>query len=399
MTMYNSKFILKNGMEVYPGYLTKEKRTELLSTYGEQRQFMRCGCKPSDSLFYRISEDLKIYPEHKNYIHDVNCSRYKIENGKSDSNTAYHISDEDGAVSTVLSFNPKLFNPAELTEKEESFKDIEQTEELSENEAIVEKDLLPEKVQKSDPKLSLEDLLRCINLDTYSEHTINKGSIPTIQQFSKLVYFRSKRIFFPKSKRALGELTLENDGVRFVYFPILRCEMKDVNGTVKSYIFQKSNKEGEEYRYLVFPNTLEKAIKKYIKTYGSEPGTETMLGGFQYIKQTRSGVKYRVLGRIHFFRSSSIGLYCRSLSEENTFNVIHQINDERVSLLIPPEDPSIGGIITIKDKKKKILILFRTGVDERIEFDANEYVPMILGSDSEITEEDIYKLIGEMDNQ
>lgn len=67
--MYNTKFILKNGQFLYPGYFSKENRAKLRERYKNEREYMKCGCRPEAELFYRISEDGKIYPEHNNYEH------------------------------------------------------------------------------------------------------------------------------------------------------------------------------------------------------------------------------------------------------------------------------------------------------------------------------------------
>ena len=87
--MYNTKFILDNGKELYPGYLEKENREHIKMQYAGRRGFMRCGCKPSENLFYNISEDLRIYPEHNNYQHDFFCCRYKDNAGKESRRTAF----------------------------------------------------------------------------------------------------------------------------------------------------------------------------------------------------------------------------------------------------------------------------------------------------------------------
>ena len=118
--MYNSKFICEDGQELYPGYLSKEQREKIKEKYQEKREYMKCGCKPASNLFYRISEDLKIYPEHKNYQHDLFCCRYRDEEGKASRQTAYVIDEEDGAVTAYISFDPKTFNTNEATEREKN---------------------------------------------------------------------------------------------------------------------------------------------------------------------------------------------------------------------------------------------------------------------------------------
>ena len=59
----NTKFILKTGEFIYPAYLDKTHRLELKNKFGNGYGYMRCGCRPDENLFYRISEDGKIYPD------------------------------------------------------------------------------------------------------------------------------------------------------------------------------------------------------------------------------------------------------------------------------------------------------------------------------------------------
>lgn len=102
----NTKFILKTGEFIYPAYLDKTHRLELKNKFGNGYGYMRCGCRPDENLFYRISEDGKIYPEHNNYQHNKSCIRYKTPDGKKLRTSGYIIDDETGDVTAYLNFNP-----------------------------------------------------------------------------------------------------------------------------------------------------------------------------------------------------------------------------------------------------------------------------------------------------
>lgn len=52
--MYNTKFIMSDGSEIYPGYLSEQRKLEIRNTNNNRREYMRCGCKPEANLFYRI---------------------------------------------------------------------------------------------------------------------------------------------------------------------------------------------------------------------------------------------------------------------------------------------------------------------------------------------------------
>lgn len=398
--MYNTKFILSNGIEVYPGYLNRESRTDLLNQFRSKREFMWCGCKSEKKLFYRISEDLRIYPEHNNYQHDRYCSRYINEIGEVERKTGYIINEETGSVTTYLSFNPKILDLKENVDKEAS-NNIEEESDLDqdENEATIEKDTgLKKNDEKKEPKLTLASLIRSINVDTYSERVLNHKKIESKEAFSKLVYYRMNNVKVSRMRKSIGDLTLENDGVKFIYVPFLGAIKKEEKGLKKYYICTRG-KDNKVYNNFVFPDTMNKTIKDFVKTYGIEPNQDTMLGAFQYIKKTKSGVQYKVLGRIHLFQISNIGIYVRSTKEKEIFDYICQMIefDNDIKFWIPPDDESVGGIVEVLGKKKKILLLFRTKKDEHFSYDNSIYEPLVIGQDDPITREYLYKFIEQMD--
>lgn len=395
--MYNTKFVLNNGSELYPGYLDENKRKELKDLFGDKREQMRCGCKSSEKLYYRISEDLKIYPEHNNYIHDPCCSRYRDPlTGKAERMTAYIVNEDNGEVTTYLAFNPKDFNLNENIEKEEDNPEINDLDDSNEeSEVIIAKDeSLSQKAEKKEPKLSLSSLVRSINIDTYTEKILKGSNISSRDMFSKAVYYRMKKVKASRMNKAIGDLTLENDGVRFIYYPFSGAYINEDRGLTKCY-FNTIGSDGKIYKNLVFQDTMDKAIKEFSKTYGIEPDQDTMLAGFQYLKKSRSNVIYRVLGRVHLFQVSGIGIYCRSLSEKNAIDFICEIanTDSNIKFWIPAEDENIGGIIQVRGKAKKILLLFRTKKSERVSFDTLLYEPLVVSGDEPVTRERFYEIV------
>lgn len=116
---------------------------------------------------------------------------------------------------------------------------------------------------------------------------------------------------------------------------------------------------------------------------------------FPETAETRAGFKYRLLGRIHLFQISNIGIYCRSLIEKETYDVLSQIVEERedVRFWIPADDESIGAIIDVAGKSKKILLLFRNKNDERVIFDENMYDPLVIGLNEPLTKDRFYEII------
>lgn len=146
----NTKFILKTGEFIYPAYLDKPNRLELKNKFGNGYGYMRCGCRPDENLFYRISEDGKIYPEHNNYQHNKSCIRYKTPDGKKLRTSGYIIDDETGDVTAYLNFNPKTFNIAE--NKEEKDQDNIVPPEIEEDENI--EQIIIEKEEQEQEKVA-----------------------------------------------------------------------------------------------------------------------------------------------------------------------------------------------------------------------------------------------------
>lgn len=391
--MYNNKFILEDGTDVFPGYLDKEQRQVLRNEYTNRRGYMRCGCKPKEDLFYRISEDLKIYPEHNNYKHDMFCSRYQDEDGHKVRRTAYVVDEESGFVTAYIGFDFKEFDLNETTDKEYENEELEDSEDI--NEIVVEKDdTITKESKPTEPKLSLKGLVRSINVDTYTDRILKNKTITSKEIFQKMVFYRMKKVGPSKSKKAIGDLTLERDGVRFVYLPFAGVSYDEANGYKKCYI-QTIGADGKIYNNFTYPVVLEHALEQYREQYGEEPSSSTMIAGFQYIKKGKQGSAYRVLGRIHLFETSDIGLYANTMLERDTFNDLQKIAecDPDVKYWIPPEDTSVGAIIGLKGYEKKLILVFRTAHTQRVAYDITQYVPLVVSDGMEITKQLLYESI------
>lgn len=389
--MYNTKFILKDGKEIYPGYLDKEKRAQLREENKDVKELMKCGCKPEANLYYNISKDLKIYPLHNNYEHAINCCRHI---GETKRKTAYVITD-DGEIIAYTKFNPKIFEQSVAEEKDQD-NDLDEIDEpKDEEEAVVKKDTSQSQHKAKEPELTLEGLIRSINVDTYTERVLNNREILSRNVFSKCVFHRMKKIRLSRAKRTIGELSLEKDGVRFFYLPYHGYIQNIKNGVIKTHV-QTINEDGEIFNNFIFPDILTKELISFERKYG-RPGNGTMIAGFQYIKKGKTNFKYKVLGRIHIFNTTTKGLYCRNEIEEDVFRALESIASEnkKIRFYIPPEDQMISGIVEIEGIKKKILMLLRGKKDERITYDPNQYVPLVIEKGLEINERFLYKLLEE----
>ena len=83
------------------------------------------------------------------------------------------------------------------------------------------------------------------------------------------------------------------------------------------------------------------------------------------------------------------------MTEYSTFNTLHKItrNNNQIRFWVPPEDESVGGIIEVAGKEKKILLLFKSKKSEEISFNPDMYVPLIVDANNPITEQKIYSML------
>lgn len=391
--MYNTKFITVNGKDLYPGYLDREQRALIRNRYMGRKEYMWCACRPDAGLYYKISEDLKIYPEHNGYTHDRYCCRYKNLTGGEQQKPPYYVG-EDGDVTVFTSFDPRRFSrKTDSLEKNLQYTIASDEESADSEDVLIDKDD-PQKTVK-EPQLGLDGLVRGINVDCFTEKVLNGKTIENRQNFSAYVYYRTKKVKLSRNKKTIGDLTLEKDGVRFMYVPFAGiCQSRDQD--FSKFYMQTISADGKIFKNFTFPEIAEKAIKKFRKQYGTEPDSNTFLAGFQYIKKNKSNNNtYRVLGRVHLFQVSDIGVYCRSITELNTFNALHKIikSNNAVRFWVPPEDESVGAIIEINGHRKKILLLFRSKSSEKLSYNPDLYVPFVVDSSVPITEKELYALV------
>lgn len=388
--MYNTKFIMSDGSIIYPAYLDEKDKEQLKKQQGDRREYLRCGCRPGENLYYRLSENLRFYPEHNNYEHDRYCCRYRGD-AQEQRITAYMYDDSSDEIMAFCSFNPKSFNDSEERDNDKAPQDSQQTDDvMSDDEAVIEKGK-PEKgdvKEKKDAKLGLSELIRSLNVDAFSDTVMHGVRIADKNSFSKSVYRRMGRVRIARMKKPIGELTLENDGVRFVYLNYAETYEQSENGFSKCYI-DTVGYDGKRFKNLVSPDALRKAVKTFVKAYGIEPNENTMAAGFQYLRKSRSGYTYRIIGRLHIFQVSSCGVYSRNLCEVNIYNRLEKITKENRDIwyMIPPEEPGITAIIYREGAAKSLILAIRSKHDEVMSYNQDEYVLSVVDNPEKITAE------------
>lgn len=243
-------------------------------------------------------------------------------------------------------------------------------------------------------------MIRSANVDCFTEKVVTNKKIESRNKFSGYVYHRMAKVRISKNKTPIGALTLEKNGCRFIYYPFRGIREVTKNGSIACYI-ETEGMDGKIYTNFVSPTVLQKAAKKFVKTYGIEPDENTMVAGFQYLIK-KKGKVYRTLGRIVFFQASKKGVFCRTMTELRAINELHSIceNNQNIRFWIPPEDEKVGAIVEIKGIAKKILILFRSGFDEYISYNKSQYVPLAVGRRTELNENVLREaLLKEQENE
>lgn len=370
--MLNMKLYLKfenETKEIYPTYLTVEEKRELRTEIGEKKEVMWCGCRQDKKLFYRISQDLRFYPEHQGYEHDVNCLRYDKDAARKRSG---YVQDESGITTVFMKFNPKNFSvPAAKEEEKEADIQITVTAEGNSEEAELSKEKEPEKedaVQK-DPFLSLGALVRNINIDTYNERIALGKSALSADYFLSAISGKLNRVRVHGMDKTLRQLSLEDDGFRFFYFPYKGSFGKERDGRI-SYNIQLGGKEGKVYSQFIYEHTLKKAEKEYIKTYGSEPdGENVMAAGFLYQRWNRFKTStYKVVGRLHLFQVSQNGIYCKDTQEiemyDTLLSFVRNRGHGRFRLFLSSEDGPEIGEMEIEGRIGKGIITAQTDTED-----------------------------------
>lgn len=412
--LFNAKFTLSNGTELHPNYMNSEQRKKLKLQIGDRSQVMWCSCRTDTKLYYRISEDLRFYPEHNGYEHSISCIRFHSKDNKRRS--AIIRSDEETAT-IYLQFNPKNFTiPSTKTEAE----DEEEREEygagaedgaeesteispltsdpLDESEVLHVDKLKVDTSEYKEPKFNLASFIRCINHDTFTERTINSKPILSKDYFTSALFGRLKDIRISGMSKSIRNLSLEDDGVRFIYAPFVECEIKNSGSNKSHHIIIKGN-DNNTYSLFTFESIFEKAKQRFNKQYGIEPNENTMIGGFQYYPLSKnSNNHYKVIGRMHLFQVSDHGLFCNSVYEQNAYNtIINYIKShstEKLRFYIPAEDESNNGILEVPGSKKKGLIIFPSPKGgKEISVDRILYEPLLLNPNLDLTEDILSRFV------
>lgn len=399
--MYNVKFTLDNGTELFANYMNAEQRSILREYIGNKTKIMWCSCRSDMKLYYRISENLRFYPEHNGYEHTIHCARHRAKENKRI--TAFVRTDEETAT-IYLQFNPKNFTVPSILDDDDnnlnddySEDDDTNTNASDENEVLLLNKLKVNNEEYKEPKFNLINFIRCINHDTFTERVINNKAILSFDYFSSAIFGRLKNIKISGMNKSVRSLTLEDDGVRFFYAPYVKCEIKKSTTNVSHNLIIRGN-DNTTYSLFTFGSIYEKALKRFHKQYGIDPNEHTMIAGFQYYPKSKSGSNYKVVGRFHMFQVSDHGLYCNSLLEQNCYNVIinyiKRNKHDKLRFYIPADDETVTGILEVEGAIKKGLFIFPSNKSSiQISIDKESFVPFPIMPDKILSEDDLTTFI------
>ena len=125
---------------------------------------------------------------------------------------------ENGDVTVCTSFDPGRYpGSADNLEQKRRYAVDSNAESTESEEILIDRDNSGKRI--NEPQLGLDRLIRCINVDCFTEKVLNNKTIENRLNFSTYVYHRTKRIRLSRNKRVIGDLNLEKDGVRFIYTP------------------------------------------------------------------------------------------------------------------------------------------------------------------------------------
>lgn len=397
--MYNVKFTLDNGTELFPNYMNTEQRSILREYIGNKTEIMWCSCRSDMKLYYRISENLRFYPEHNGYEHTTYCARYKAKENKR--MTAFVRSDEETAT-IYLQFNPKNFTVPAITDDDDLNDDYSDDGTINEspsdeNEVLLINKLKVNNEDYKEPKFNLNNFIRCINHDTFTERVINNKAILSLDYFSSAIFGRLKNIKISGMNKSVRSLSLDEDGVRFFYAPYVKCDIKKSSSNVSHNLIIRGN-DNSTYSLFTFGSIYEKALKRFHKQYGIEPDEHTMIAGFQYYPKSKNGSNYKVVGRFLMFQVSDHGLYCNSLLELKCYNAIinyiKKNKEDKLRFYLPADDETITGILEVEGKFKKGLFLFPSSkASVQISIDKNSFVPFPIMPDKVLLEDDLIDFV------
>lgn len=331
--MYEYMFT-DDGQMIYPAYLDKDARIELRKKTESNSNYLYCSCK--DSLYYKVSSDLKIIPCHKHYIHEPECVRCVGDKRNSD-----YVMSDDGESIAYLKFNPENFNIPKDTKEESSGSDGTSKDDMgilidalsSSVDSSNDKD---KKIDK-EPFSELSNFIKKLNYDTYMYRMMCGQKVLSSDYFSNAVIGHLGRVRLSPMRKTVKEIKIKSDNFCFFYAKVtdILCNDKSCRITIESF--------NKEHSYFVYRKVMEKSLSEYSKMYdcGADPHNDViMAAGFIYKKYSAKGNVYYTPGRLHLFKTNKNGIYVSSdialMALDSIFDCLfHKKLQNKVKVILP----------------------------------------------------------------
>lgn len=336
--MLNRELMLRDGRIIFPSYMDKEERAVLKREYEDERHYAWCTCRDDVKLFYRLSKDLKFYPEEQGYLHAPGCIFSKE---KEDS--AYVQNAEEGGATVSLRFNPAEFH---LIKENNSFRYSKSSSDDEPSEA--------------DPTLALHEFVRSLNWDTFNEREALNKSLLSKDYFASSLFGRMKHVQISGLKKALRDYNLNDDGWQFFYNTYYGTDISSENGK-KTVNLKFKLADGRDYTWFTYEKTYEAACKRFERMYAAkvEDAENVVVAGIRYRRQSKhSGRAYNVIGRMCIFQVNENGIYARTAVEKKNLDVIlgYQRGHSNVRYFLAGAADNYDGYYIKNGKTKKYIL-------------------------------------------
>ena len=376
--LLSKELITIDGNRIFPTFMSAEERQELKDKYEGKREFMWCTCRSDEKLYYRVSSDLRIYPEHNGYEHDDSCIFAEIN--KDRRAKAYLADAETGEVEVFLKFNPENFT--EQTHSGSGSSNANGDVAAAEEEAF----------------LSLEYFIRDLNIDTYNCRVSTGDPLLSADYFVPHLKARLRNVKFAGKTRVIRDYTLGNDGFEFFYVPYAGVTMKSRDAQNTSYYLKVNGKE-KQFSWWIYGNKYEKAERRFATRYGITPdeasgaGYNVVAAGFRYRRQKKnSNSTYDCIGKLVFFIANKNGVFARTLTEKSNLDTIlayirFNCKDTGIGYYVADDDDPFDGYFDTGAVKAII------SADEDKDFGGRPVLHKDIMEDT-ITKEDVNMLLG-----
>lgn len=174
-------------------------------------------------------------------------------------------------------------------------------------------------------KITISAMVKKMNMATF-EHIARSSEeklYPNAEEMSNKMFWAAKRTLIGKKGKCLGDLSIEKDNCKFVYYMLYKLpntEGKGDNDTVDIETTKKM-KNGQYQSFPVKINILKRALSEYKDTYSTDnmASKKIALAGFK----NRSEIYI-----LKFLLVNDFGLFCESELEVQMYNTICQIINE-----------------------------------------------------------------------